>query len=80
MTTVNAKLVKGWPCCPECGYQYVVGTWENYGYNEAKGGYWYTFKCPICSKANKKGVATKKLFIKYYSDPNFNLIQRRVSS
>ena len=81
--TTKAKIVKGRPTCPQCGYAYRSGEMYDCGVDEGKG-YWFVFECPVCSCVPKVGrngkkLKTKKpkLLVKYYSDKEFNLVQRR---
>lgn len=81
--TIKAKISKGKPACPKCGYVYQTGEMYDCGVDEGKG-YWFVFECPICSRAPKVGKNGKKLktkesklLVKYFSDKEFNLVQRR---
>lgn len=83
MPTLKAKISKGKPTCPKCGYTYKTGEMNDCGIDGDRG-FWFTFLCPICSSVPKIGKRGKKLksespkvFVKYFSDKDFNLVQRR---
>jgi hypothetical protein len=70
MATVDAKVVKGVPKCPQCHEKYFSGIHKIEKYGACDGGFWFMYKCQKCS--GKKS----KVFVKYFTDINFKVISR----
>lgn len=70
MTTLNAEIIKGIPCCPECG-NHTPGR-SDYGCNDE--GFWFSYICEQCSTSGYKVV------VKYYTNQNFKVIEESINA